>query len=154
MNITQLDSLEVARSAGFTHKIVITYADLASTAGTGLAIPLIAYSAKAYFFNAAFRLVTAFDGTTTTNLAMILGWNGATTDDDNGLIATVELHNDATEITGGDGTGVAFATKRTGYMALDAGNIEATFTATGANLTDLTSGEVHIYVGVCDTTKI
>jgi hypothetical protein len=139
---------------GFTHKAIITYEDLNTTAGTSLALVLAAYTARTLFKDAAFKLVTPFDGTSTTALGLEVGWNGASTDDPNGLIESVELHNDATEILAGDGTGVAFATKRTGYAAQDAGNLEATFTATTANLTDLTSGEVHIYWTQVDLTKI
>jgi hypothetical protein len=145
---------EEAAASGFTHKAIVTYTELASTASTSLAIALSAYTARTMFNAAAFKLVTAFDGTTTTSLTLKLGWNGATTDDDDGLITAVELHNDATEILGGDGNGAAFATLRTGYVALDAGNLEVTFTATAANLTDLTSGEVHIYWRQVDLAKL
>jgi hypothetical protein len=151
--ITQLGVEEMART-GFTHKAVIAYTDLNTTASTTLAIALTSYTAKTFFSQAGYRLVTAFDGTSTTALTVELGWNGATTDDPNGLIEALEIHNDGTEITGSDGTGVAFATKRTGYMALDAGNLEALFTATTANLTDLSSGEIHLYWAQCDTSKI
>lgn len=153
MDITNLSVEEMART-GFTHKAVITYADLADTADTSLALTLYTYAAKTLFKSGGFRLVTAFDGTSTTALTVKVGWNGATTDDDDGLIAAVELHNDGTEITGGDATGAAFATLRTGYVALDAGVLTATFTATTANLDDLTTGEVHIYWGAVDLTKI
>ena len=139
---------------GFTHKFVVPYTDLTGTAATSLAVPLYAYTAGTYFAAAAYKLVTAFDGGATTNMAPDVGHNGATTDDPDSLIDNYETHVDATEVLYGDGNGAVFATLRTGYCALDAGNIEATFTATGANLTALTQGEVHIYLQIIDLTKI
>lgn len=139
---------------GFTDKIIITYADLSGTAATTKTITLAPFTAGLGVTKAAFKLVTAFDGTSTTNLALDVGWNGASTDDPDGVLDNYEIHNDATEVVYGDGNGAAFATLRTGYYPADAGNYEALFTATGANLTDLTTGEVHIYLRLEDLTKI
>ena len=115
---------------------------------------MLAYTAGMLFDKAAYKLVTAFDGGATSALALDVGHNGATTDDPDSLLDLYEIHVDATEVFYGDGNGAVFATLRTGYAALDAGNIEATFTATGANLTALTQGEVHIYLRVVDLTKV
>ena len=143
-----------ASAIGFSHKFVIPYTDLTGTAGLTLAIPVLAYTAGCLFDRAAYKLVTTFDGGATTNLAIEVGWNGATTDDPDGLLNDYELHEDATEVKYGDGNGAAFATLRTGYAVLDAGNIEVLFTAIGANLTALTQGEVHIYLRMIDLAKI
>ena len=143
-----------AAATGFSHKFVVPYTDLTGFAATSGAVALYAYTAGTYFAAAAYKLVTAFDGGATSALALDVGHNGATTDDPDSLIDNYETHVDATEVLYGDGNGAVFATLRTGYCALDAGNIEATFTATGANLTALTQGEVHIYLAVTDLTKI
>ncbi len=141
-------------ATGFSHKFVIPYTDLTGTAGVTLAIPVLAYTAGCFFDRAAYKVVTAFDGGATSALALDVGHNGATVDDPDSLIDNYEIHVDATEVLYGDANGAVFATLRTGYCALDAGNIEVTFTATGANLTALTQGEVHIYLRMIDLAKI
>jgi hypothetical protein len=148
-------SLEEQAKTGFTHKAVIDYTDLVSVGGasTSAVFDLIPYTAGYLFQAAAYKLVTAFDGGDTTNLTLDVGWNGASTDDDDGLLNGYEIHVDATEVLYGDGNGAAFATLRTGYAALDAGDIEATFTATGANCNVLTAGEIHIYLKAVNLAK-
>jgi hypothetical protein len=41
-----------------------------------------------------------------------------------------------------------------GWVFREAAAIEATFTATGANMTELTTGEVRIFLRVVDLTKL
>jgi len=135
---------------GFTHRFEIPYTDLTGTASTSVAISLATYAAGKGVTAAAYKLVTAFDGGATSALALDVGHNGATTDDPDSILDNYEIHADATEVLYGDGNGAAFATLRTGYFPLDAGAYEATFTATGANLTVLTTGEVHIYLRIVD----
>lgn len=139
---------------GFTDKIIVTYADLSGTAATTKTITLAPYTAGLGITKAAYKLVTPFDGGATTNLALDVGHNGATTDDPDSALDNYEIHADASYVNYGDGNGAIFATLRTGYYPLDAGNYEALFTATGANLTALTTGEVHIYLGLADLAKI
>jgi hypothetical protein len=149
-------SNDEAAASGFTHKAIITYADVAAIAGATTAgvIDLDTYTAGTAFTAAAYKVVTAFDGGSTSALSLDVGWNGGTTDDADGLIAAQEIHVDATEILYGLGDGAAFAANATGYIALDAGDLEATFTSTGANLSTLTAGEVHIYWRKTDFTKL
>lgn len=147
-------SPEERAQSGFTHKAIITYEDLSGTAATTKTLTLASYSAGQLFHKAAYKLVTNFDGGATSALALDVGWNGGTTDDPDGLLDNYEIHEDASEVKYGDGNGAAFATLRTGYAALDAGDLEALFTATGANLTALTQGEVHIYWAQTDLTKV
>ena len=149
----QLNAADQARY-GFTHTVVITHADLSGTAATTKTIALATYTAGLGCTKAAYRLVTPFDGTSTTALALDVGHNGATTDDPDSILDNYEIHNDATDIAFGDGNGAVFATLRTGYYPLDAGTYEALFTATTANLTDLTAGEVNIYLRLEDLTKV
>lgn len=150
MKITKLKA-EETRESGFTHKAIITFADFAGVAAVTKVHTLISGLVAGFLVRAAaFRLVHGFVGTDVTALTLQVGWNGATSDDDNGLIEAVELATAGTEILAGDGTGAAFATKRTGFAPLEAATIEALFTATGANVSVLTAGEVHIYLAVSD----
>jgi hypothetical protein len=150
----QLNAADQARF-GFTHKVVITFADLtalgAVASGT---VALATYTAGLGCTKAAFRLVTAFTGGATSALALDVGHNGATTDDPDSILDNYEVHSTGTEIMFGDGNGAVFATLRTGYYPLDAGTYEALFTATGANLNVLTAGEVNIYLRLEDLTKV
>lgn len=148
-------SNEEALKTGFTHKSIITYTEVAAIgAATGGALVLAPYTAGTAFQAAAYKVVgTGFVGASVTNLTVKVGWNGATTDDDDGLIAASEICTAGTEILYLLGDGAAFAANKTGYVALDAGNIEATFTSTGANLSAMTAGEVHIYLKLVDLTK-
>lgn len=147
MKVTVLSNAQMAQM-GFTHRFEVTYADL-TTASTAHTQTLAAYTAGKGVTGAAFKLVTGFVGTSITNLTMKVGYDG-TTDDDDGIIEAVELATAGTEILYGDATGVVFATKRTGYFPVDAGNYNAVFTATGANVTALTAGEVHVYLNIVD----
>jgi len=149
MKVTVLSNAQMAQM-GFTHRFEIPYTDLTSTASTSVAISLATYAAGKGVTAAAYKLVTPFDGGATSALALDVGHNGATTDDPDSILDNYEIHVDATEVLYGDGNGAVFATLRTGYFPLDAGAYEATFTATGANLTALTTGEVHIYLNIVD----
>jgi hypothetical protein len=150
----QLNAADQARF-GYTHKSVVTFADLtalgAVASGT---VALATYTAGLGCTKAAYRLVTAFDGGATSALALDVGHNGATTDDPDSILDNYEVHSTGTEIFFGDGNGAVFATLRTGYYPLDAGTYEALFTATGANLNALTAGEVNIYLKLEDLTKV
>lgn len=155
MKIFELGIETMART-GFTHRFEITFADLVALGAvlTGK-LSLAAYAAGAPgVAAAAWRLKTPFDGGATATMAMIVGWDGATTDDDDGVISAVELHADATELLFGDGNGAGFATLRTGYFPLDAGTYKVTFTTTTGNMDALTQGEVHVYLKLVDLTKL
>jgi len=148
-------ALTIEESKVFTHKVILYHTDLTALGAVASgAIAIFPYTAGTFIHDAAFRLVTPFDGGATSALTLDVGHNGATTDDDDSLINGIEVHQDATEVLFQDGNGAAFATLRTGYAAADAGNIEATFAATGGNLNALTTGEIHIFLGVEDLTKI
>lgn len=148
MKVTVLSNAQMAQM-GFTHRFEITYADL-TTASTAHTQTLAAYVAGKGVTAGAFKLVTGFVGTSITALTMAVGYDGATNDDPDGIIEAVELATAGTEILFGDATGAVFATKRTGYFPVDAGNYTALFTATGANVTALTAGEVHVYLNLVD----
>lgn len=192
MKVQELGIEEMAR-IGATHRVVITYEDIngtgtgygalsasaaASTTGTLTPFGALASSYQTQFV--AGYLKTAFDGTSTTNLTLTLGYDLASgTDKSAGYLAALELHNDATEIVyfpveiaDGDASAVdqTYGTQESAALTTAIGNIntlikgirkafaaaqtlQALFTATAANLTDLTSGEVHLYFRCVDLSK-
>lgn len=136
---------------GFTHRFEIVLSDLNTIAATSGVVNLIPYLQGQGVTAAAYKLVTNFLGGATSALTLQVGYDGASTDAANGLIAAISVHNASTPIAYGFGTGSAFAANATGYVPLDASGIyTATFTATGANLTALTQGEVHVYLNIVD----
>jgi hypothetical protein len=154
MEISKL-SAEETREYGFTHKVILTYPDLSAAATTKTVNLLTGLVAGHLITGAAFRLVSGFVGASVTNLTMEVGYDlAAGTDDPNGIIEAVELATAGTEILAGDATGAIFAAKRTGFAPQEACTITALFTATGANLSVLTAGEVHVYLSVVDLTKL
>lgn len=154
MHITKL-SAEETRESGFTHKAAITYADLVATAGTSKALVILSGLVAGFLVRAAaFRLVSGFVGTSITALTLKVGYNGASVDDDDGLIESASVCTANSPILAGDATGAVFATKRTGFAPQEAAAIEALFTATGANFTALTAGVVHVYLSVSDLSKL
>lgn len=180
MKIESLSSQQASLFIGATHRVNFTFADLSGTAATSLTSTIASLTAKTAVRFVGFHLVTPFDGTSTTNLSLALGIDRASgTDDADGFLAATELHNDATEVVIGpvpigdvdsstvDGTyGTeestvigSLRTKLNTLMKLapqaysDAADIEAVWTSTGANLTDLTSGEIDLYFAIVDLTK-
>ena len=147
-------SAEETREYGFTHKAEITYADLTAAATTQALTIFSGLAAGQLVKEAAFRLVAAFSGGSASALTLKVGWNNATlTDDPVGLIAAAELLS-SSKLLAGDGTGAAFAAARTGFAPQESATIEALFTATGANVSTVTAGEVHVYLAVVDLSKL
>jgi hypothetical protein len=141
-------------ATGCSHVAVIDYTDLSGTAATTKTLSLFTYAARDLVDRAFFDLVTPFDGGATSALTIDVGHNGASVDDADSLIDGVEVHVDGSEILASDGNGAAFATLRTGFAAQEAGAIEALFTATGANLTALTTGKIRVYFNVIQLSKL
>jgi len=139
---------EQAAASGFSHVVMIDYTDLNTTAGTTKTLEILpGMKLGSLVDKAAMYLETGFVGASITNLLLEVGWD-STADDADGLLAGYEVATAGTEILAGDGDGAAFATLRTGFAFVAAGEIEALFTATGANLTALTAGRVHIFLHV------
>jgi hypothetical protein len=180
MKIESLSSQQAALFIGATHRVNFTFADLSGTAATSLTSTIASLTAKTAVRFAGYHLVTPFDGTSTTSLTLALGIDRASgTDDADGFLAATELHNDATEVVIGpvplldvDNSTVdntygaeenavitSLRTKLNTLMKLasqaysDASEIEAVWTSTSANLTDLTSGEIDLYFAIVDLTK-
>jgi len=147
MTTITLDTVE-ERATGWTHMLKLDITDTTAAATTKAVVLVPGLVAGDIVRNAAFYLKSGFVGAAVTNLTMQVGWNGASVDDPDGLIEAVELATAGTEILAGDATGVAFATKRTGFAPQEAAAIEALFTSTGANLSVCTAGEVWVYLNI------
>lgn len=161
MQVIELGLQERIKAGNRSHMAVIDYTDLNDTAGTAKTITLAPYVARDILERGAFDLVTGFVGTSITNLTVALGWNGASTDDADGLIEAKEIATAGTEILADagsidpqtiDGTfgapelAVINSIKaRQAYAAQDAGNVQAVFTSTGANLDALTAGKIRLF---------
>jgi hypothetical protein len=171
-------SLEEMAQYGATHKFVVTYEDLNTTAGTALTVTLrSAFAARSRAQYVGHRIVTNFDGGATSELTVALGYDLASgTDDTDAFLAATSIHEDGTEILSSpvaitdvaadavDGTygaeeAAVIASLRTklntvlkyvGMSFNEAWDLEAVFTSTGANLTALTQGEVHFYFRLND----
>lgn len=178
MKITEL-TLEERIKTGCSHQVVIDYTDLNDTAGAAKTLDLVAYAARDCATLVAFDLIEPFDGGATSALAMKVGFDGATVDDDDAFIQSEELHLDATEVLASVGVPPAVATEtvdstwdadaatvvnslrnvvnsfRARRIAFqEAGMIEAVFTATGANLDTLTAGKVALFLNIVNLPDI
>ena len=112
---------------------------MALTVGSGVARDIVR--------GAWFDLVTPFDGGATSELTVQFGYDlAAGTDDADAFIAATSVHLDATEILASNGTGTKLA-------AQEAFDLEVLFTATGANLSTLTAGQINLYFDWIKTTK-
>lgn len=138
---------EQVASSGFTHHFMIEYSDLTAAATTQTVALLENLPVGTLVTNAAMYLETGFVGASVTNLLLEVGWDSAA-DDPDGLLAGYEIATAGTEILAGDADGAAFATLRNGYAFVATGSLTALFTATGANLSVLTAGKVHIFLAV------
>lgn len=168
---------EEAAATGYTHKWVITAADLvAAGETTGATLELHpSVPADSKIENIDWNLVTAFDGGATTELTMKLGYDLSTgSDDDDAFLAATSLHADSTPVyqrqalaaaidsstidtTFGQQEADVLTSLRTevdkllarGPRFFNVGwSFEAVFTATTANLSALTVGEVHLYARI------
>jgi hypothetical protein len=74
----------------------------------------------------------------------------AGSDDPDAFLDNYEIHLDASEVLAGDGNGAVFATLRTGYAFQESAKITALFTATGGNLSVLTTGKVIVWLEVAN----
>lgn len=169
MKVIEL-SLEERVKTGRSHMAVIDYTDFAGVAATGKTFQLAPYLPRDLIGRGAFDLVAGFVGASITNVTAKLGYNGATTDDDDGLIEAKELATAGTEILADAGSIDATAIDATfgapelavlsslrarqEYAPQDAGNIEIVFTATGANLSVLTEGKVRVLFNLVRLTDL
>ena len=123
---------------GFTDSIRITHADLTAAATTETIN--LAVKAGTQVRNVAFKLHTAFDGGSTSDLTLKVG-DGTDTD---AFINASIIHADATEENFGPSVAAGVGGKLGKVYAAD-GNINMLFTATGANVSVLDAGDIEIF---------
>lgn len=131
-------SNELAAKTGFTDLIVLTYADL-TEGDASQVIPILSVDPGDLITNLATKLVTPFDSADAdiVSVAVTIGDGGSA----NRFLASQELCLDGTEIDFKAGVSDGYA-----YTAAD--TIDATVACTaGQLLTDVTSGELHIFIG-------
>lgn len=131
-------------SWGFTHKLVFNYTDMNTVAATsGTYSYPAAFGANDLFSDFYYIVNTKFVGASITALNFIAGFNYTTaTDVTNAFVTTASDLATASynsTLTRGAGTG------NVGAAAIDAGVLDFTFTATGANLSALTAGQLTVY---------
>ena len=133
----------------YTHKIVLTHADLTETAtNTAQTIPVLSLAIGDVVSAAAYRLVTAFTDASDAafNVTSItVGDGGAVAR----YIPSKELNSNGTEIIN---WATSQATSTIPYAYLAADNVDVVFTSMAAkSLVDIDAGEVHIYLSVDKT---
>lgn len=144
MKILNLVGPETTKGA--THVVILTYADFAGTAATTKTIPILPASsgdlpAGTVCECLGHRCVTAFAGTSITAVTLQVG-DGNDTD----RLCTAALD----DLIATGYTAVPRSVTTQPYALAAADTIDALFTATGANLSVLTAGEVHIFLRITD----
>lgn len=178
---TEVLGVEQMARFGATHKFIVKYDDINDLAATSQTTVLFSGEAGQFCQYVGHRIRTNFDGGATSELTAKLGWNYASlTDDDDGFLAATSIHEDGTEIpytplivadvdastvdnTYGQQENDVITSLRTklntvlkalGKTFSEAWGLELVLTATGANFTALTQGEVWFYVKIIDLKKI
>jgi hypothetical protein len=146
---TTILSDQETRQSGFTHKFTIP--STALTAGaTSQAITLTALPAGSLITNAAWRLKTNFAGGASSALTLQVGVTGNA----DAMIAPASVLNGDTPIAVTSATGDMSDENKFGLPVAAATNVIATFTATGANVSTLTSGEVDVFIAVANLASL
>jgi len=127
----------------FTHKIVVTHADLTeAAANTAQTIALLSVEAGDVVTHAATKLVTPFENTADSaynTTTLIVGDDGST----NRFMSSTELNVNGTEVYWKAGTNTA------GFAYTAANTVDAVFGSMAAkSLSNLNAGEVHIFLHV------
>lgn len=148
MKLLRLAPQTAAYKAGFTHKAILTYADVTATGA--LNVPLIPTSSSKYLPQGATirkiarRLVTAFGGGTCSAITVAIG-----------DVASATQYLGATSVftgqTTGDGSHVeaAESTKKVYTSATE--QLRAQFNATTGVPT---AGELHVFIGLTNDTEL
>lgn len=131
---------------GASHVVKITYADLAGTAATTKTMPILPGASGnlpegTLVRCLGHRVVTAFVGASITALTLQVGDGG-----DTDRLCTAALDDLLT--VGTTAVPASVTTQPYSFAADD--TVDALFTATGANLSALTAGEVHIFLQAKD----
>ena len=147
--------LETVALTGFTHKVIITHADVAAL-GSGTSAALAIFPSSGTFpagtavFNAALNLTTAFDASDAAVNSLLVEVGDGT--DPNRIIDQTEIAADGTEILF---AASLVATKPYAYLAAD--TLDATFTVAGGGsptLAEVNAGELEIYLQIVNLNNL
>jgi hypothetical protein len=145
---------ETKAGFAYTHKVIVTHEDLTeATANTAQTINILAAPAGTVVQGAALKVVTRFEDASDNALnttTFVLGDNGTTADDDRYIVSTEANKNAASPIdyrANANTAPYAFY-EASKHVQLKVGSMAA------KNLSDIDSGEAHIYLRVADVTDI
>ena len=132
---------ETKASTGYTHKAIVTHADLTeTTANTAQSITLVTLAAGDVVHSGAYKLVTAFQDTTDAAFNTTAVTTNAA---GSALISATETNVNGTEVSYKAHTATAPLT------ATSASTVAASFAAMSAkSLSALNAGEVHFFFSV------
>ena len=132
---------------GCSNAAIVDYTDINTAAALTSTLAMLPYVSGDIINQALWDLVTPFVGAGLTALTAQFGWNGATIDSAAGLIAAKSvLTGVAPVLSVGAPAGV--------LAAVEGGQLELVFTATGANLNVLTAGRLRLYYNKISQTQL
>ena len=135
---------ETKAATGFTHKAIVTHVDLTeSTADTDQTLSLLALAAGDVVTTAAIKLVTPFEDASDADLDDTKVQLGDTADDDEYIAATQVNENDTVV----DFVAAAPASVPLAYTAANAVELLVE-SMTAKSLSNIDTGELHVYLGV------
>ena len=140
---------ETKAATGYTHKVIITHSDLTeAAANTAQTIELLDVAAGDVVHTAAVKLVTAFSDASDTafnSTTLIVGDDGST----NRFVTSQELNVNGSEVL------YKAATNTAPHAYTAANTVDAVFGSMAAkSLSDIDTGEVHIFLGVNKLTSL
>ena len=135
---------ETKAATGFTHKAIITHSDLTeSTADTDQTLSLLALEAGDVVTTAAWKLVTPFKDASDSALNDTKVQLGDSSDDDE-YIAATQVNENGTEVLFAAAAPAAVPCVYTASNAVEL-LVES---MTAKSLSDIDTGELHVYLGV------
>jgi hypothetical protein len=135
---------ETKAATGFTHKAIVTHEDLTeTTADTDQTLSLLALEAGDVVTTAAIKLVTPFEDASDAALDDTQVQLGDTGDEDEYIAATQVNENDTVV----DFVAAAPASVPLAYTATSAVELLVE-SMTGKSLSNIDTGELHVYLGV------
>lgn len=144
MATTKYGGKSIQELSAFTDSIRITHADLTAASTTQTLTKDI--KAGQQIRNVAFKLHTPFDGASTSSLKLDVGYGG----NPDGFVDDNEIHKDATEVN----FGPLGYEANTGIVFFQDDTVDILFTATGGNLSTLTTGDIEIFFNIIDINSV
>ena len=137
-------------ATGFTHQVVVTHEDLTqTTADTDQTLSLLALEAGDVVTTAAWKLVTPFKDASDAALSDTKVQLGDTADDDE-YIAATQVNENGTEVLF-----AAAAPASVPFVYTAANAVELLVESmTAKSLSNIDTGELHVYLGVTKLTAL